>query len=336
MTQTARLKDQIVNVTELRAHAPNVNRYHFSQSQQAKQPVSPRGILSKHPVLKGSILTERSASGVVIHMTNAVAMQDFMVETKIEPSVRIILFFEGENRFKYGPHSVTFRKDSQRAKVVTVRDAAPCHMSIRNGDRRCGLYVSVSPKWFAEQGLNSAALEQRLAEHLSVSDWSLPRHLWLHARKLLDAPIDSASAKLGREAFAMSLIASWLGTIEEQSTAQAGHDSRQGLRFCQLLAQEESWSMSLEQIGHQLGMSSATLQRYAHDHLGMSLTQYLRKQRLAQACQALYQEQISITEAALMAGYSHPNNFSAAFKRHFGVSPNEIHQCSLNALLTRH
>ncbi|MBJ7552183.1 helix-turn-helix transcriptional regulator [Marinomonas ostreistagni] len=336
MTQTTRLKDQIVNATELQEQAPNVNRYHFAKTKGVKQPLASGDQKSKHPVLKGSILTERSASDVVIHMTNAIAMQDFMVETKIEPCVRIILFFEGENRFQYGPHSVTFHKDSQRAKVVTVREVAPCHMSIRNGDRRCGLYVSVSPAWFAEQGLNSAALEQRLAEHLSVSDWSLPRHLWLHARKLLDAPASSATAKLAREAFAMSLIAAWLDSLEEQSSEQAGHDSRQGLRFCQLLAQEESWSMSLEEIGHQLGMSAATLQRYAHDHLGMSLTQYLRKQRLAQACQVLYREHASISEAALLAGYNHPNNFSAAFKRHFGVSPNEVHQYSLNALLTRH
>lgn len=336
MSQVTRLKDQVVLETELRAHSTNANQYQLSVPKRPKKASEAQASSISHPVLKGAILTEQGESGVVIHMTNAVAMQDIIVNTQIEPCVRILLFFEGQNRFRYGTHSVVFTKDSQRAKVVTVSEAAPCYMSINKGDRRCGLYVSVSPEWFTKHKLSSAALNKRLAEHLSVTDWSLPRYLWLQARKLLDFPEMSPIGKLAREAFALSLLTAWLASLEEKRTEQVGYDSRQGLRFCQLLAQEESWSMSLDQIGHELGMSAATLQRYSRDHLGMSLTQYLRKQRLNQACKALYREQVSITEAAIMAGYNHANNFSVAFKRQFGVSPNEISQYSLNRLLTHH
>lgn len=336
MTQPLRLRDQVLSATELKAHAPARNRYHFNASNSAISEDLPMSNRASSGVLKGVILTEKSASGVITHMTNAVAMKDFIVETSVEPCVRMLLFFDGENRFQYGPHTVTFSKDSQRAKVVVVRETAPCRMQIRQGDRRCGLYISVPLNWFAQQGLHGQGLQRILSSHLSISDWSLPRHLWLQARQLLDAPTSSPAGKLGREAFALSLLSEWLLSLEDSTQESMGFDSRQGLRFCQLMAQEECWSLSLDDIGHQLGMSTATLQRYAHEHLGMSLTQYLRKQRLNQACRALYLEQVSIMEAALVAGYNHPNNFSAAFKRQFGVSPNEVTQHSLNALLSSH
>lgn len=334
MAQVIRMKDRLVDSAELKAHAPTRNQYHFPLLKNV--PLS-KAITSK-PMLKGSILTEQSDSGMVVHITNAEAMQSFIVDTQIQPCIRIILFFEGENRFCFGQQNVTFEKDCQRARIVMVTREAPCRMDIRKGDRRSGLYVSVGLDWFSQQGIESDVLNTLLAQQtLNIQPWALPRYLWLQARNLLDLPVDSQISRKQREAFGMSLMMAWLWSVEEQARMDhEGHDSRQAQRFCQLLAQEESWSMTREQLGDRLGMSHATLQRYAQEHLGMSLNQYLRKQRLVQACQALYENTVSITEAAALAGYNHSTNFSAAFKRQFGVSPAAVHHYSLNALLSKH
>lgn len=292
----------------------------------------------QQPVLRGSILTEKSLSGMVVHVIDALAMQTFCVQAQMQPALKITLFFEGNTHFEFGQASLHLPSNGQLANVLTIRDETECRMHIKEGDRRYGLYVAVTPDWFARQGLDSERLQARLNKHLTLQQWALPRHLWLHARKIIEQPELSASARLGREGFGFALIAAWLASLEESLPAKerTHSDKRQVQRFCQFLSEEESWLLSLDEIGHQLGMSAATLQRYAREHLGMSLTQYLRKQRLNRACQGLHRGQLTIMDAALLAGYNHPNNFSVAFKKQFGVSPTEVHECSLNSLLTRH
>lgn len=289
-----------------------------------------------HPVLRGTVLTEKSASGMLVHLVDALAMQDFTVEAGVSPCLKITIFFEGETRFQFGDQTLTLQKDSQQAKVMTISRDEACRMRIEEGDRRYGLYVAVTPEWFRSQGFTDNTLLQRLQAHLSIQDWALPRHLWLHARKLLEQPDTSKKGRLMREGFGVALIGEWLASLEEATTHSVPAVNRQVQRFVQFLSDESSWDLSMAAIGDRLGMSAATLQRYAREHLGMSLSQYLRKQRLNRACQALHRGEASIMEAAHIAGYSHPNNFTVAFKRQFGVPPTEVHQRSLNSLLTRY
>ncbi len=327
-------QDHLVAPSDLAAQAQHLE--HHRIRVPAKCFATPQSVSSSHPVLRGKVLTEKSASGMLVHLVDALAMQDFTVEAEVSACLKVTIFFEGETRFQFGEQTLTLEKDSQQAKVMTISRDEKCRMSIRDGDRRYGLYVAVTPEWFASHGFSDVTLLQRLKEHLSIQNWVLPRHLWLQARKLLEQQDTSPQGRLVREGFGMALIGEWLASIEEANQTPVRLVSRQVQRFVQYLSDEASWSLSLDMIGNHLGMSSATLQRYAREHLGMSLTQYLRKQRLNRACQALHRGEASIMEAAHIAGYSHPNNFTVAFKRQFSVPPTEVHQRSLNSLLTRY
>ena len=55
-----------------------------------------------------------------------------------------------------------------------------------------------------------------------------------------------------------------------------------------------------------------------------TIADFSRELRLQNARAAIERDGISVGEAAYIAGYSNPANFSTAFKRFFGLSPSDV------------
>ncbi|MDB4836951.1 helix-turn-helix transcriptional regulator [Marinomonas sp.] len=70
-----------------------------------------------------------------------------------------------------------------------------------------------------------------------------------------------------------------------------------------------------------LNMSLRTLQRRAKEQLGCTLKDWITHQRLLLAKNALLEQDISISEAAWLAGYQHNSSFILAFRKVFKVTP---------------
>ncbi|MDH5753045.1 MAG: AraC family transcriptional regulator [Deltaproteobacteria bacterium] len=79
---------------------------------------------------------------------------------------------------------------------------------------------------------------------------------------------------------------------------------------------------TLVKLAAKLGMSSRTLQRRLADE-GLSFTDLLKKHRLNLAASYLRHPGMTVTEVAMMVGYSNPGSFSTAFQKWHGVSPSE-------------
>ena len=69
------------------------------------------------------------------------------------------------------------------------------------------------------------------------------------------------------------------------------------------------------------GMSTSTLQRYFKQVTGVPVGDYVRSQKLELARKLLLEEGATVTQAAYAAGYNHPTNFIAAYKRRYGCCP---------------
>lgn len=81
-----------------------------------------------------------------------------------------------------------------------------------------------------------------------------------------------------------------------------------------------------DRIARDCGIGLRSLQRLCRARLDCSLADFIRSQRFAAAAQALRQGQASVAQAAFIAGYSSPANFSTAFKREYGVPPRFLRQ----------
>ncbi|MCV2401478.1 AraC family transcriptional regulator [Marinomonas sp. C2222] len=273
------------------------------------------------PNMEGMMISEPLNSGMIFHMANIKATQDLSFEAEFSSNFKIALMFSGDMRFRYGTQKVFMEKMGKTARVMNFNQSEGCSMDAKKGDHRTALYLSVQPDWFEENGIESPRLNNILNNHLTAEDWELPDFLW-HQAKLLFAQNDqSYVSRMAREGFALSFMSTWLGEMTQEGKGVQRSDGRRAHQFKELLNSDDVLTMSLTAISNQLGMSSATLQRYARDYLNMSLTQYLRKRRLDLAKTALHQDGVSIMEASLLAGYNHSSNFTTAFKRQFGVSP---------------
>ena len=88
--------------------------------------------------------------------------------------------------------------------------------------------------------------------------------------------------------------------------------------------------MSVETVARATAMSSSALQRRFRRDTGLTVFEYVRSRRLEKVRDVLRQEDMSVSEAAFLAGYNHTSNFITAFRRQFGVTPGELEPTRLD------
>lgn len=82
--------------------------------------------------------------------------------------------------------------------------------------------------------------------------------------------------------------------------------------------------IQIDALAKSLGASVSGIQRMAKKCFGQSLLKHIRQAKLANALRAMRERHLTIGEAAFLAGYKHPSNFSLAFKKAYGVPPGEL------------
>ena len=83
-------------------------------------------------------------------------------------------------------------------------------------------------------------------------------------------------------------------------------------------------NLSLKDVATQLGLSISTLQRKIKEKHQVTVIEYLRNKRLDNAKKLLIIERKSIGEVSFISGYSHVANFTTAFKKRFGITPDKL------------
>ena len=80
-------------------------------------------------------------------------------------------------------------------------------------------------------------------------------------------------------------------------------------------------SLTVDMLANEIGISRVHLNRKLKELTNQTTTTFIRTIRLQVASDMLLKKRHSIAEVAEMTGFSDSNNFSTAFKQHFGVSP---------------
>jgi CheY-like chemotaxis protein/AraC-like DNA-binding protein len=83
-------------------------------------------------------------------------------------------------------------------------------------------------------------------------------------------------------------------------------------------------SLSVEEIGNEVGMSRAQFYRKIIALTGMSPRIYLRTIRLVKAKKMIEEKQGNISEIAFSVGFSSPSYFAKCFKDEFGYTPSDF------------
>ena len=80
---------------------------------------------------------------------------------------------------------------------------------------------------------------------------------------------------------------------------------------------------NVEGLADAVGLSRVQLHRRVKELTGISVGEFIRNIRLQQAARLLSEGDITVSQVAYAVGFANPTHFSAAFKRHFGVTPSE-------------
>lgn len=84
---------------------------------------------------------------------------------------------------------------------------------------------------------------------------------------------------------------------------------------------EKPWTV--ESLAGSVGVSRASLARRFHERVGKPPMAYLNQWRLAKAADLMSDPRLTLSSISRQIGYGSPFSFSAAFKRRYGVSPQE-------------
>jgi AraC-like DNA-binding protein len=223
------------------------------------------------------------------------------------------------------------RRSQNRAMLLNLTDSAQFTRHWQAGRNETKLSLHISPQWI-DQYLHctpSAAnrLRQFRQSHLQSLPWRPSINILQRAQQLAETTSDlnPVLRRLQQESFALELAVDVLQGIEA-----ALPDKRLSNHLQQRLERLKDWldsgtanHLSIAQMARELSSNPVDLQKGFRQCYGDTIAAYLRKARLQQAYQALNQQQMSVEDAASLAGYEHVSSFSCAFKRRFGMAPSQ-------------
>ena len=88
---------------------------------------------------------------------------------------------------------------------------------------------------------------------------------------------------------------------------------------------------NVDMLTREVGISRAQLHRKMKELTGISTSEFIRNIRLEQAARLLREQKINVTQVAYTVGFSNLAHFSTIFRKHFGISPSEYAEKSVNA-----
>ena len=109
--------------------------------------------------------------------------------------------------------------------------------------------------------------------------------------------------------------------IQSQNSKECNYYSRLIEKACLLLCSDFKTKYKLEDFCRLHQCNYHTFRRIFNKYAGVSPSHYRTARRLDKAVSMLKEQRLNISEIAWELGYSSPFDFSAHFKRHFGISP---------------
>jgi AraC-like DNA-binding protein len=144
------------------------------------------------------------------------------------------------------------------------------------------------------------------------------------------AASESASTRPGSEALLermsemmfVDALRRHIDSLPEQSTGWlAGLRDRFVGRALALMHENPAFAWSIDELGHQVGLSRSALHERFVELLGQPPMQYLTQWRMQLAARMLREGQTSVLSIALRVGYDSEAAFGRAFKRIVGMPP---------------
>jgi AraC-like DNA-binding protein len=157
-------------------------------------------------------------------------------------------------------------------------------------------------------------------------------------QQIAQCPYQGDTRRIFLEAKVLELVAlklAELGHMDPEGESELSRRELDGAREAyHILLSHIEQPPSLQDLSLMVGMNRNKLNKGFKQLFGGTAFKVLRDARLAKAWSLLRDTDSSLTEIALSVGYSDQANFSNAFRRHFGQTPNLVRQKSLDSTIS--
>lgn len=287
--------------------------------------------------IEGRFLLCRLKSGIVLHATEIRDLHEMTTQLVAGPDLTIFVVLDGLVDFSVaGRQVLTSDRSNTRANAdctaLMLTEHEVMTRRAHKGDRTRKVTVSVDGQWLDEMsdGKGGRDLRQFTTSHLSNAAWRASPRMLALAEQILNPPdvcsflkemyVESRSIEMVADAIT-TLRGDGLAAISDGLATREAHKARAARDYIEA---NLSKALCLTEIAREVCISPTSLQRRFKAAYGTTVVDFLRARKLEQARDALERDGISIGEAAYLAGYSNPANFTTAFRRAFGMLPRAV------------
>jgi len=170
------------------------------------------------------------------------------------------------------------------------------------------------------------ALQNFVSTHLANFRIDASRHILMLAEQLMSPPaaMQGEMRTLFRSSRAFDLMSLTCAELAARKSERQGpqlSSARQSERVYNYILANLGEDLTIEAIARESGGSVSSVQRHFKEHFGLTVFEFIRRSRLERAYEALEREGATIGQAAYLAGYNTPSNFTTAFKKTYGILP---------------
>lgn len=278
-------------------------------------------------ILRGSILNSTYKSGFRIHTTDIIEVRDYEVTAILQPAITIIIMLTG---------AITFDRDDEETVLNANQGPVGYFMSrthpiiwkrhIRK-DQLIRKVVVTMDHSFVTKDLDidvEAAQWQKIIADTSPKTWQPSSRILSIAERLIRPTEENPLVRnLAQQTAALEIMTDALQhilPIQHNGNLTSGNISK-AVRIKSYVDQHIHEDMCMDKLATALGSSVNSLQRYFKAEYGRPLMGYIRERKLIMAHEAMERDNLTIGQAAYLAGYNSAANFSTAYKKTFGFSP---------------
>jgi AraC-like DNA-binding protein len=254
----------------------------------------------------------------------------------IWPKFLIMILLQGQQHFVMD--DVHFRIDAGEVDgnepvVFMLNVARGCKLQFVNDSETPLRKVMISAPlpWIdrlvRSQPTSMPKLTSFFSSHLAAFSFSPNRHLIQIAEHILRPPVAMAGELLTlyRNSHAFDIMCQACSVLVEadgdMSHRPIASSRRQSEKVRDYILAHVCEDLSLDRIARDVGISTSSIQRHFKERFGITISDFIRQERLETARAALERDGIPISQAAYLAGYRNPSSFTTAFKKAYGVTP---------------
>ncbi|MCG8491766.1 MAG: AraC family transcriptional regulator [Sneathiellales bacterium] len=286
-------------------------------------------------ILRGHFSWNHFSTAIDLHSSDTVEVENHEVEAVLPPALTVCVLLEGKLECAFGDfETVLDATEGPKAYIWAYGRPIQWRRKIQAGMRIRKVNISIEADWLRRQINKGMFVDQEIdclfQNPFDIHQWTPSSKITtLTSQVILQGQSDTLLHSIRRESKSLEILGEAFEHFAKSEQEVIPDGKQRTLSRAELvrdfIERQDMTQLNLAHISKELGFSVSSMQSSFKQAYEMTIMDYVRERCLIKAYEALDKDQVSIAEAAFIAGYNSPANFSTAFKRHFGVSPSEIH-----------